>query len=76
MIICLKNKTINYLKNKTHNYASLRTANNVFFNKLAIVIGPTPPGTGDIKAHFGATSSNFTSPINRKPDFLVASSIQ
>src|SRR5664279_1891593 len=30
-------------------------------------MGPTPPGTGVINEHFGATSSNFTSPLNRKP---------
>jgi hypothetical protein len=29
----------------------------VFFNKAAIVIGPTPPGTGVIHEHLGATVS-------------------
>ena len=38
-----------------------------------MVIGPTPPGTGVINSHFGATSSYFTSPASLKPDFLVAS---
>ena len=31
------------------------------------------PGTGVMKEHFGATSSNFTSPLRRKPFFFVAS---
>ena len=48
-------------------------ANNVFFIKETIVIGPTPPGTGVMYEHFGATSSNLTSPVSLKPDFLVAS---
>ena len=38
-----------------------------------MVIGPTPPGTGVINEHFGATSSNLTSPVSLKPDFFVES---
>ena len=34
----------------------------VFFNKQAIVIGPTPPGTGVKAFAFFETSSNATSP--------------
>ena len=48
-------------------------ASNVFFIKETMVIGPTPPGTGVMNEHLGATSSNFTSPVSLKPDFLVAS---
>ena len=36
-------------------------------------MGPTPPGTGVMNEHLGATSSNLTSPVSLKPDFLVAS---
>src|SRR5207245_4614352 len=37
----------------------------VFDINIAMVIGPTPPGTGVIALHFGATSSNATSPTSR-----------
>jgi hypothetical protein len=37
----------------------------VFAISNAIVIGPTPPGTGVIARHFGATFSKSTSPTNR-----------
>jgi hypothetical protein len=47
----------------------------VLYSKAAMVIGPTPPGTGVIAEAIGATSSNFTSPMSLNPDFLVASSI-
>ena len=39
----------------------------VFDSSIAIVIGPTPPGTGVINEHFGATSSNLTSPFSLPP---------
>jgi len=32
---------------------------------MAIVIGPTPPGTGVMAAHFPATASKSTSPTSR-----------
>ena len=32
-----------------------------------MVMGPTPPGTGVMKAHLGATFSKSTSPLRRKP---------
>ena len=38
-----------------------------------MVIGPTPPGTGVMNEHFGATSSNLTSPSSLKTDFLESS---
>ena len=38
-----------------------------------MVMGPTPPGTGVMNEHLGATSSNFTSPVNLNPDFLEVS---
>ena len=34
---------------------------------MAIVIGPTPPGTGVIAAHRSATASKSTSPTMRYP---------
>src|SRR5450755_2913171 len=37
---------------------------NVFFMSAAMVIGPTPPGTGVIKLHLGETSANATSPLS------------
>src|SRR3989339_312074 len=47
----------------------------VFFNKEIIVIGPTPPGTGVIYEHLGATSSKRTSPASLKPVFVSASTL-
>jgi hypothetical protein len=37
-------------------------------------MGPTPPGTGVMYEHFGATSSNSTSPFSFQPD-LVSSDL-
>ena len=42
----------------------------VFLINIATVIGPTPPGTGVIEEHIGATRSKSTSPTKRNPDFL------
>ena len=42
-----------------------RQALTVFAISIAIVIGPTPPGTGVIAEAFGETSSNATSPTSR-----------
>ena len=36
----------------------------MFLSKQAIVIGPTPPGTGDMKLALSFTSSKLTSPTN------------
>ncbi len=44
---------------------SSRHALTVFAMSIAIVIGPTPPGTGVIAEALAATSSNATSPTNR-----------
>src|SRR6478752_4577356 len=46
----------------------------VFFNNPAIVIKPTPPGTGVMADVLGDTSANATSPLMRKPFLAVASS--
>src|SRR4029077_3834043 len=51
-----------------------RAALTVFAINMAIVIGPTPPGTGVIAAVFGATSSKATSPPSRQPRGAAASS--
>ena len=40
---------------------------NVFFMSMAIVMGPTPPGTGVIAAAFSFTSSKATSPTSFHP---------
>src|SRR5438093_2087202 len=40
-------------------------ANTVFDRSIAIVIGPTPPGTGEIASAFGRTPSKSTSPTVR-----------
>ena len=50
------------LKCPSHELAVLRShphsaARIVFCSSAAIVIGPTPPGTGVIAEHFGATAS-------------------
>ena len=42
-------------------------ANRVFCNNMAIVIGPTPPGTGVIKLALSETSSKATSPLMTYP---------
>ena len=39
----------------------------VFLINIATVIGPTPPGTGVIEEHIGATRSKSTSPTKRNP---------
>jgi hypothetical protein len=38
-----------------------------------MVIRPTPPGTGLMLLHLGATDSKSTSPLMAKPDFLEES---
>lgn len=42
-----------------------RAAFKVLYMSMAMVITPTPPGTGVIALHFGATSSKATSPTIR-----------
>ena len=37
----------------------------VFFSSIAMVIGPTPPGTGVMAAARSLASSNWTSPVRR-----------
>ena len=41
--------------------------------KEQMVLGPTPPGTGEIYEQMGETSSNFTSPLRRNPFFFEES---
>ena len=45
----------------------------MFFINRVMVIGPTPPGTGVMNEHLGATLSKSTSPRRRNPDLRVAS---
>ena len=45
----------------------------VLIIKDAMVIGPTPPGTGVMYEHFSETSSNLTSPRNFQPRVRVLS---
>ena len=47
----------------------------MFFNKQAIVIGPTPPGTGVNALAFLETSSNATSPTIPLSVLLIPTSI-
>ena len=42
-----------------------RAARAVFDSNIAIVIRPTPPGTGEMREATALTSSNFTSPTMR-----------
>jgi hypothetical protein len=46
-------------------YSHCLAAFSVFAISIAIVIGPTPPGTGVIALAFFDTSSNATSPTRR-----------
>ena len=48
----------------------------VFFNKQAIVIGPTPPGTGVKALATFDTSSKATSPTIPLSVLLIPTSIQ
>ena len=45
--------------------AAYCAARSVFRSSIAIVIGPTPPGTGDIADAFSATAAKSTSPARR-----------
>mmetsp|Transcript_26341 Transcript_26341/g.42225 ORF Transcript_26341/g.42225 Transcript_26341/m.42225 type:complete len:280 (-) Transcript_26341:354-1193(-) len=45
----------------------------VLDSSMAMVMGPTPPGTGVILDATLTTSSKSTSPVRRYPDFFVAS---
>ena len=47
----------------------------VFFKSMAIVIGPTPPGTGVIALAFADASSKSTSPTNLPSTRLIPTSI-
>mmetsp|Transcript_9477 Transcript_9477/g.15050 ORF Transcript_9477/g.15050 Transcript_9477/m.15050 type:complete len:221 (-) Transcript_9477:494-1156(-) len=47
----------------------------VFFSSMAMVIGPTPPGTGVMREATRLASPKCTSPTSRWPSFFVGSSI-
>src|SRR5690349_12298125 len=51
-------------------------ARSVFNKSEAMVIGPTPPGTGVMKEVFGATSLKSTSPFNTYPFLNCGPSIR
>src|SRR2546423_7434693 len=53
--------------------AAISAAHTVFSINIAIVIGPTPPGTGVIFDATSRTPSKSTSPRRRVPDFELAS---
>src|SRR5207302_8052867 len=55
-------------------YSDCLAALTVFAISIAMVIGPTPPGTGVIALAFFDTSSNATSPTRRYPRSLAWSS--
>src|ERR671922_1963053 len=50
-------------------------ADTVFFNRIATVIGPTPPGTGVIHDAFVRTESKSTSPQICPLNLLIPTSI-
>mmetsp|Transcript_11284 Transcript_11284/g.30262 ORF Transcript_11284/g.30262 Transcript_11284/m.30262 type:complete len:260 (-) Transcript_11284:765-1544(-) len=62
------------LKGTRGKFKLCRAKLSVFFKSMAIVIGPTPPGTGVMCAATPCASAKFTSPTKRWPNFLVASS--
>ena len=47
----------------------------MFFNKHAIVIGPTPPGTGEIALTLSFTSLKLTSPTILLSTLFIQTSI-
>mmetsp|Transcript_5871 Transcript_5871/g.16568 ORF Transcript_5871/g.16568 Transcript_5871/m.16568 type:complete len:239 (-) Transcript_5871:585-1301(-) len=49
---------------------------NVFFNREAMVMGPTPPGTGVIFEATREALAKSTSPTSRRPDFRDASGMK
>ena len=64
------------LVNKFYLYfCDLLKQSTVFFNKHAIVIGPTPPGTGVSALATFETSSNATSPTKPFSVLLIPTSI-
>ena len=72
-------QVLNFLQN---NYAisisgiiSSFCSNSVLRKSDTLVIGPTPPGTGVIYEHFGATFSKSTSPASLNPDLVSVLSI-
>lgn len=74
MTICYLSQQLQLLTHvqvPSKNRAALFT---VFFSSMAIVMGPTPPGTGVMAAAFSLHSSNAQSPTSRYPAFFVASS--
>src|SRR5258706_1138201 len=54
---------------------AISAALSVFSSSMAIVIGPTPPGTGVIAPATSFADSKSTSPTVRDPLFLVGSSM-
>ncbi len=59
--------------NAARNACYFSAASRVFCISIAIVIGPTPPGTGVIKLAVSFKSSKSQSPVSLKPDFFDAS---
>ena len=50
-----------------------RALSSVLAMSIAMVMGPTPPGTGVIAPAIGTASSYATSPTSAVPDFFVSS---
>src|SRR5205823_14582018 len=55
---------------------AISAARTVFDRSIAIVMGPTPPGTGEIAFAFRRTASKSTSPTVREPLFAVGSGMR
>jgi hypothetical protein len=52
---------------KEYYFILIFLANKVFCNSIAMVIGPTPPGTGVMNDDFLLTPSKSTSPVITYP---------
>lgn len=71
-------ETFHWIRNEDWPWLPVRpnailAALTVFERSMAMVIGPTPPGTGVIAEATMAASSKQTSPITRNPDSIAGS---
>src|SRR5918994_7645499 len=64
-----------YAECKLADDTEFRAAVTVLLKSIAMVIGPTPPGTGVIQEAFSLTDSKSTSPTNLPDCLLVPTSI-
>src|SRR6266705_2610474 len=57
-------------------FEAISAADTVFERSIAIVIGPTPPGTGEMAFALSFTASKSTSPTVRYPPFAPGSGMR